>query len=298
MDGIIAINGENYSPEQAKVSVMDRGFLYGDQIFEVFVAFGSAVLDCRAHLERLRFSAVRLGLTIPWQDEELKSEIQELIGKLGASKTLVRLVITRGQGFGLTSVNSPPNKVIFALPAPTTEIGIEKNGLALKTVGSSVSRRGAHEKVGFYLPSIVAIENSRENGFDDILWLNSYGEITESSIANLFLIGRDGNTTFVATPDVYSGLLQGITRATVIKLLCKKGVRVEETVINKDELARFDEAFISSTVRGLIPVRRIDNMEFKRINSGFFKQRIEPLFLEHVYRQVGYRFDWLSGKKI
>jgi len=142
------------------------------------------------------------------------------------------------------------------------------------------------------------MKQARENGYDDVLWYNSSEEITEASTANIFVIGREGDLVEIATPSTHCGILEGITRATIITLLTNAQIKVTERVIDRDELARFDEAFICSTIRGLIPVKKIDNhtLHTKRKNSVF--NHIERLYLTWVESQLGYRIDWNTGKHL
>ena len=125
-------------------------------------------------------------------------------------------------------------------------------------------------KSNSYLPNLQY--QKPKNGFDDILWKNLEEELTESSTSNIFLMRRDGDSLRIETPSPYSGLLCGITRARVIQLLETSGIPVTQRVIYYDELASFDEAFLTSSIKGLVPVARIDdhNLQTLRKNASFF----------------------------
>src|SRR5690349_15249149 len=99
--GLIAINNKVSSPQEAQISPLDRGFLFADSIFEVLVAFHGKILCAEEHLQRLRFSAEQVGFTLPWSNEQLLQEMQELCSQTGFAKTYIRLVVTRGEGWGL-----------------------------------------------------------------------------------------------------------------------------------------------------------------------------------------------------
>lgn len=291
MDGIISINGQKEKEKSANISVFDRGFLFGDQIFEVFVAFDDMVLDIEDHLNRLRNSAAKISITIPWSNEDLKKEIEDLVKEVSFKKSYIRLVVTRGNGLGLHFPEEQfPTKIIYVLKAKI-EQNNNKDGILLKTFSSESSRRGAFQKINFYLPSIVSIKKAKDMGYDDIVWLNSFEEITESSVANIFFIGRRGAEIYLETPSLHSGLLPGITRSKIIKIFQKKGLLVEEVIINKEEIAKYDEAFLSSTVRGLVPISGIDNKKFRCGNKSSYSNLIKPAFEEQIKKELGYSYE-------
>lgn len=298
-NGVVSVNGNLSSPEQAVVSVFDRGFLFGDDIFEVCVAFQQKILGLKLHLARLRRSAAQIHLGIPWQDDELEAELSAILAQVKAAKVYLRLMITRGQGLGLEVTEGfTPNKIIMALPAKPFPETYYREGVALTLARNSSGARGAQAKTGNYLSGIVAMQKANAEGFDDILWCNSEGEITEASTANIFLVARHGNEVEVVTPYLQSGLLAGITRDYVLRILRANDISVMEQAIVSEELPRFDEAFICSTMRGVIPVQRIDGQRLatRRINSLF--NRIEQHFLAAVWEEIGVRCNWNTGEPL
>lgn len=298
MEGLIAINGEMISPDLAKISAFDRGFLFGDSIFEVMVGFRKKILNQKSHLKRLRFSAHQYSIPIPWTDEQLLFEIETLNEQLNAPKSYIRLVVTRGEGLGLkTSSSLTPNRLIYALPAKKENEKSYAEGLALKTKHLPFTDRGAKAKTSNYLRSINALTQAEKSGYQDILWINADQEITEASTANIFLIGRDGDKVEIATPPEHSGILLGITRAKIIELLTRSKIPVTERIIYSDEIPRYDEAFICSTVRGLIPICKIDDHKLHTIRRNSIFKHIERLYLTWAESEIGYRVDWNTGIK-
>lgn len=295
MDGSVSINGEVFPISSAKISVLDRGFLFGDGVFEVIAAVGGKIIALQSHLERLYESAKRIGIIVPWTFEELANEISQLCQLNPFPKTYIRIVVTRGDGLALSCVCTGPRKAIFVIPAPVFPAEIYKKGLRLKAKQSPITLRGPHVKALSYLHSIVALEEVKGEGFDDILWLNDFGEITEASTSNIFFIGRNGNEVFVETPAVESGLLVGITRKRVLNLLKKSQISCSELILESDELARFDEAFLSSSVRGLVPIHSINDKVFVSIRENSEFNRIRTAFHAEVEAFVGRRFDWNTG---
>lgn len=299
MEGIVSVNGKISSPEDAVIPVLDRGFLFGDNVFEVIVAFGNKALDLKPHLIRLRESAEMHRMEIPWSDEELSFEIQSLIEQTKALKKYVRLVITRGNGIGLYAPEKPVlNKVIYCLPAKLEPEETFSNGLSLTMRQANFIERGASAKTGNYVRSITALERAKSEGFDDVLWSNAEMEITEATTSNIFLIGREGDLIEIATPPANSGLLLGITRSRIISLLTNAKIPVTERIISSDEIPRFDEGFLCSTVRGLIPIQRIDRHRLHTTRSNAVFGHIQRLFNTWVQTEVGHRVHWNSGIKI
>jgi len=299
IDGTISVNGVISPAAQAGIPALDRGFLFGDNVFEVIVGFHGKLLDVDRHLARLRRSAAEIELDIPWSDAELTFEIEALASQIPAPKNYIRLVITRGNGLGLNIGDSlAPNRVIYSFAAAQEPTLTYKDGLSLRRRMLPYTERGPSAKTGNYLRSILALKQVKQEGYQDILWTNAAGEVTESSTANIFFIGREGDLVEVATPPAASGILLGITRDTLIQLLTRAKIRVTERIIYADEIARFDEAFLCSTVRGLIPVGKIDAHKLHTARASSVFRHFERLFLTWVESEIGFRVDWNTGSRL
>jgi branched-subunit amino acid aminotransferase/4-amino-4-deoxychorismate lyase len=299
MDGLISLNGQQMTPENAKISVLDRGFLFGDNVFEVLVGFGQHVLDLEPHLARLRHSASIHNIPIPWTNDQLRFEINSLVAQLPHPKKYIRLVITRGESIGLAAPeNCEPNRIIYVLPAKREPAKTYNEGLRLRRKSLGFTERGPAAKTGNYLRSITALTEARHAGFDDVLWSNSEGEFTEATTSNIFFIGRTGDLVEIATPPPRSGLLLGITRNRIIELLNHAQIPVTERMITVDELARFDEAFLCSTVRGLVPIAAIDRHSLHTVRPNAVFHHIRRLYLTWLESQIGLRVDWNTGEPL
>jgi branched-chain amino acid aminotransferase len=292
-DGVISVNGVISPPDQAVVPALDRGLLFADNVFEVLVAFNDQILDIDRHLTRLRRSADDLEIDIPWSDADLTFELQNAASHVKKVKKNLRLVITRGNGMGLRiPEHAVPNRLIYALPANVESTSLYQNGVKLKKKILPLTERGAAAKTGNYLRSIMALKSVTKEGYDDVMWTNSEHEITECSTANIFFIGREGDLVEVATPAPASGILMGITRETMVNLLNKSQIPVTERIIYADEIPRFDEAFVCSTVRGLVPVAKIDDHVLHSSRQTSIYRQFERLFYTWVESQLGYRVNW------
>lgn len=235
-------------------------------------------------------------MPVPWSDTELAFELTTLAEQLAAAKAYIRLVFTRGDGLGLRPPpGAKPRRIVYAFPAPLEAAKTYGDGIALKRAVKPGAMRGAAPKTANYLETILALERAQSEGFDDVLWSNADAEVTEAASANVFFVARQGDLVEFVTPPAHSGLLLGITRETIIRLLGNAKIPVHEQIVHADELPRFDEAFVCSTVRGLVPVNRIDKHKLHTARAGAVFRHVERLFLTWVQTEVGYRVDWLTG---
>lgn len=294
MDGIVSINGRVQPLAQAKISVLDRGFLFGDGIFEVLVGFNKKLIALEKHLTRLRYSGKSINLELPWSDEEMGKEVLDVYSRTEYPKSYVRIGVTRGEGLGIVPGNSSYNKLIYILPSQPSPAHFYNEGICVKTESKQSTVRGPSIKNPFYLPSIVKMIDIKDE-YDDVLWVNPEQEITEAATSNVFFVGREGHASFVETPALDSGLLGGITRQIVIELLRENGVEVRERTILLEELAGFDEAFLTSTIRGLVPIRRIDDKKFESTRATALFHKISAIFQAWIDKQVGKHCDWNTG---
>jgi branched-subunit amino acid aminotransferase/4-amino-4-deoxychorismate lyase len=305
----VAVNGVVSPPEAAQISAQDRGFLMGDGVFEVLVAFGGKVLDVERHLERLRRSADAVGIELPtegaWADAALTFELAALAERVPFPKGYVRVTVSRGEGLGVEPApQAKPRRVVHVMPAVMPADHLYKDGATLKRTLRSAHAKGPHPKAtGSYQATVVALMQARRAGFDDFLWSTADGEITEASASNLFLIARQGDQAEIVTPPEASGLLPGLTRATMLEILNASGIPAREQVVYAEELPRFDEAFLVSTVRGFVPVARIDKHRLHSARDGAVTRQLERLYAAWVTRELRSQagvaedatVDWRTG---
>lgn len=297
--GKISVNGQITAPEDAVISATDRGFLLGDLVFEVLVAYGTKILGLTEHLARLRAGAERIGLTLPFSDAELHFELEALLELTQFPKSYLRLTITRGDGAGVRPhPGVPPARIIHCYPAPAIPTRLQDEGLKLTLRHQNYTRREALIKTANYLDSISQLVGLPPGTFDDILWCNSEGELTETSSANVFLLGRMGDLVEIATPGSYSGLLEGITRGRIITLLEQAQIPVTIRTIYHEEIPRFDEGFICSSVRGLIPIAQIDGHKLHTTRQQSTFRHIIRLYQTWLASQLGQYVDLSSGAAI
>lgn len=251
LDGVIST--------QANISVLDRGFLYGDSVYEVIRTYRGRPFALAEHLERLRASAAYLYMEIPWSDTHITQEVERTLAAAPKGEYYIRIVVTRGadQRIGLLPEPTTQPRLLIVLMAIASEPTLHGEGARLRIVQrqrTSIDALSPAAKTGNYLNNILALLEAQQEGFDDALLLNSAGQITEATTSNFWIV-RDG---VVETPCKSVGILHGITRATLLKILSQLELPHREVILMPADLAAASEAFLSSSVRLLMPVCQID----------------------------------------
>lgn len=288
----INVDGRILDPAEAVVPAMDHGFLFGDSVYETLRAYGGTFFRFDAHLERLRHSAAALELTLPLRDDEFRRRCAETIAAAGEREAAARIVVTRGVGpMSLDPRECGPATVlVYARPAPSLPASVYQEGVALRVVERERNPRGALDpnvKSGNYLNNLLAYVEARKSGAFEAVMLNAAGNVTECSTSNIFIV-RDGG---VRTPPLSSGLLSGITRRTVLDLCEAGGIPVEESDFGPDELRSADEAFITSSIKQVLPVTRIGGAVLGDGVAGPTTRRLLAAYREEVSRETGVALD-------
>jgi branched-chain amino acid aminotransferase len=257
------------TPEHATVSVYDRGFLYGDAVFEVLRTYGGRPFALDEHLARLRRSAERVFIVLPLDDATLAREVNDaLVAARGdaSRESYVRIVVTRGSGpLSLDpDTATHPLRVILVEPVVPPPRDAYLHGIALASVSTrravdDTAASGA--KVTNYLANLLALRDARARGAQEALVVDPRGHVVEGASSNVFVVtaGR------VATPPESAGILVGITRAQMLRAARELGVPVDERELLPDDVYGADEVFITSSIRELLPVVRVDG---RTIGSG------------------------------
>mgnify|MGYP000858966850 CR=1 FL=1 len=265
-DRIIYIDGEFYPKSEAKVSVFDHGFLYGDGVFEGIRAYNGRVFRCEDHINRLYEGAKAIDLQIPMTKDEMTEAMLETIRRNGLKDSYIRLVVSRGAGdLGLSPTKCPkPTVVIIADTIAIYPAETYQNGLTAIT--ASVRRNNASSldpqiKSLNYLNNILAKIEANRVGADEAILLNQNGLVAECTGDNVFVI-KDGA---VITPPIYIGALNGITRRVTINIIKRLGIPFEEKEFTLYNLYNADECFFTGTAAEVIAVTTVDG---RTIGSG------------------------------
>ncbi len=262
-------NGRLHSADEPAVRPLNRGFLYGDAIYEVWRTCHGVVFTWREHYERLERSAASLELVLPWTRAEMWSEVARTAAAFRsatgfAGELYIRLQVSRGGGpIGLDpALADRAEFTLLVQPCPLPSAEVRRRGIRLAI---SDLRRNPIEalspawKTGNYLNNILGLREARRKGADDVLMLNLRGEVTESSTSNIAFV-RDGE---VLTPRMEAGILGGITRHLVLRVLAPEaGFTVRETDIRAEELPGMAESFVFSTTKDVLGVYAIDDLAY------------------------------------
>ena len=251
--------GRPVPPEEAVVSAFDRGFLYGDSVYETLRTAGGVPVDLEAHLSRLTRSAAGIMLRVPFSDEDIVEAMRRTMADAGNEDSKVRVVVTRGGGAMAldTRRSEAPLLVVYVTPLELPSQEDVRRGLSAAVVDYRGHNRDMFApalKTGNYLPSILALRSAIEQGAEEAILLNAEGDVAEAAASNLFAVieGR------LVTPHLATGLLPGITRERVLDLAARAGLDTEERRLSVAELRGASEVFLTSSIRGIMPVTRLD----------------------------------------
>jgi len=242
------------------VSVFDRGFLYGDSVFETLRGYDGRLFALDEHLARLERSARRVWIELPVSLTTLRDELTRAVAAHGSADCYARLTVTRGIGRSLgldPELAEHPLRVIVVTelvppPAGTYELGIA--AITFRAERPSDAPAVADAKIGNYLLAVLAARAARERGAREALLEDAAGRILEGATSNVFAVFSGK----LRTPPESAPILPGITRARVIALAQAGGIPVELCELTKSELAHADEVFVCSSIRELVPVVSID----------------------------------------
>lgn len=257
--GVVDIDGVLQPAAEAKVSVFDRGFLYGDSVFEVMRTYGKRPFRARQHLERLQRSCERIRMQLPLDIPAIEARILAAVAASGQPECWVRVVATRGSGpVGLElEVAERPSLLVYALPLKSPPAELYERGIS---VGLSQTQRAldgtaaAGAKVSNYLASMLALDEVRKRGAREAIILGPGGEVVEGATSNVFVV-KNGE---LLTPPISTGLLEGITRRAVFELARDLALPARERELRPDDLLSADELFITSSIREILPVVAVD----------------------------------------
>lgn len=254
----VFLNGQFVPESEAKVSIFDRSFRYGDGLFETLRVYGGMPFGCEQHLDRLQRGAEFLGIRLPHSVSELKIPALELVRRNQMPESVLRLQLSRGSGRrGYAPTGDEASLLVMTLDdAPAVEKTTSGHWRLITSslrlpVGDPLSAFKTCNK----LIHVVASAEARERNAQEALLLNTDGDAVESTSANLFWIkGR-----IVCTPPLTSGALPGVTRALVIDLCAKLGAEIFERRTLPTDLLRAEGVFLTQSVREIIEVTHLDN---------------------------------------
>jgi branched-chain amino acid aminotransferase len=267
VNALACLDGRVLPADEATVPVLDRGFLYGDAVFEVLRVVGGRPVDLTWHLERMSRAAGVLGIAPP-PPATWKSDLTALLLGRGVGDAHLRLLLSRGVDEGGGGVAPPagarPTRLVVLRPLDVAQVAaldrpVHAAIVSRQRPGPSALDPGI--KTANYLPSVLAQAEARARGADEALLTGDGGEVLEGATSSLFLVraGR-GPRVDLVTPPLAAGILDGVTRRRVIALAATAGVPVIEERLRPEAVRAADEIFLTSSVRGVVPVVKLDGV--------------------------------------
>jgi branched-chain amino acid aminotransferase len=271
----INVDGTLYDKDDAKVSVFDHGFLYGDGVFEGIRTYEGNVFRLKEHIDRLYRSAHTIALEIPLSPAEMTQAVLDTVAANEEKNAYIRLVVSRGPGdLGIEPANcGRPTIVIIVAEIKLYPKELYESGASIVT--SSVRRipiqcLDPRIKSLNYLNNIMAKLDARRAGALEAVMLNHQGRVAECTADNLFFVA-DGA---LKTPDLMNGALPGITRATVLEIGVALGMPTEEGNYGLHDLYNADEVFLTGTGAEIMPVISVDGRKVGTGRPGAITKRL------------------------
>jgi branched-chain amino acid aminotransferase len=255
------IDGVRVNASEAKVSVLDRGFLYGDSVFETIRTYGGKAFALDEHLQRLERSARLVHIELPVELDQLRAEVNGALEEVPQEESYIRLMLTRGVGaLGLdpgTAVEPLRVLIVAPLVPPPAQVyseGVSVITYAVQRPGDATAAAGA--KIGNYLVAVLATREARKRQAVEALIVDGLGHVVEGATSNVFVVSEGK----LLTPSERDGILPGITRRTLLEVARNLGIEVQLGPLSPSQLHGADEVFISSSLREVLPVVRIDDV--------------------------------------
>jgi branched-chain amino acid aminotransferase len=261
MRGAVFVNGRIAPADEAVVPVYDHGFVYGEGIYETLRTYNRVPFLYDRHMRRLRLSAERIYLDVPFDDATLLGWIEQTVAAAGdLREAYIRVLLTRGVGeLNYDPKSTPrPTTVVIVKPFEAPPPRVSDEGIRISLVEMLRNHPKSVNpliKSNNLLNNALAMQAAYRSGAEEALMCNYRGELTECSQANFFMV-RGGAAL---TPTSEAGLLEGVTRAFLFEIGREIGVEVREDTLYPKDLDTADEMFITSTTRELSPVVKVDD---------------------------------------
>ncbi len=273
MNDIVYLNGRFLPAAEATVSVLDRGFLFGDGIYEVIPVYGGRLFRLEPHLARLDQSLEGIRLANPLAHGQWREALVELVERNGGGEQSIYLQVTRGPARRDHAFPEVIQPTVFAMSTPLAAPSAALlGGVSVITV-EDIRWKHCNIKAITLLPNVLMRQMAVEAGAAEAILLRN-GKVTEGSASNAFVI-RDG---MIKTPPKGNLLLPGITRDLVVELCRTADLPCEEGPIDETELREADEVWVTSSTKEVVPVTRIDGVPVGDGQPGPIWSRVIELY--------------------
>ena len=273
MEDVVFLNGALVPRQEARVSPFDRGLLYGYGLFETMRAYKGRVFRLDRHLARLRLSAERLAFASELEAYDLEQAVYRTLEANKLADARIRLTVSAGPGErSLAPPAGGPIMVLVVAEKLALSPRSYEQGIRVALVSSKRNSLSplSRIKATNYLDNLVAYSEAVALGAEEAILLNERGFIAEGSMSNIFVVAKG----MLLTPSEESGILPGITREAVLELARELGIEAAEGEIPLADLLRADEAFLTSSVREVLPITSIDNKPVAQGSPGPVTRRL------------------------
>lgn len=280
----VSLNGNLVKKEEAVIPFYDHGLLYGDGLFEGIRVYGGRVFKLDEHVARLYYSAKALNINIPAAPQATREIILDTVRANGHREGYVRVTVTRGTGLGLDPkhIKGGANVYISCEQLALYPPEMYENGLIVATVSTRLPSPDVIDPrvkcTGKYINNIMAKAEANRSGAGEGLMLTREGYVGEATGDNIFLV-KNGQ---LLTPPATIGILQGITRDTVITLAEEAGISVFEPIMTQYDVYNADEAFLTGTAAEVIPAVEFDGRLIGDGKPGPMTRQLMAAFREHT----------------
>lgn len=277
MNRTIYLNGDFVAENEAKISIFDRGFLFGDGIYEVTAVIDGKLVDNDLHLSRLERSLKEISIPLPLSMEEIVDVQRELIARNSLNEGVVYLQVTRGaadRDFGFAD-DMKPSFVAFTQAKNLVNANSVRNGVAVDIAPDTRWARRDIKTV-MLLAQVLAKKAAKAKGFHET-WLVEDGFVTEGASSSAFILTKDD--VIVTRPNSHS-VLPGCTRRAVMKIAEEQNTRIEERLFTVEEAQQAKEAFLTSASSLITPVIRIGDHVIGDGTPGPITKRLQTIYLE------------------
>ncbi len=284
---LVYVNGKFVPKDKASISVFDHGFLYGDGIYETLRAYKGKLFLLGKHLSRLKHSAEAISLKLPMSVDKIGEALSETLNVNKLSEAYVRIHLSRGRGeIGLDpALCAAPTMIIVTQPFKDYPIEFYENGVSVAVVTTRHNHPLAVSPViksTNFLNNILAkIESLKAGAYEGIM-LNWEGYVAEGTISNIFTV-RHG---VLYTPDLDTGILEGVTRDLVLHIARKGHILTKEMKLKPHDLTDADECFITNTTAEVLPVTRVDGTVIGNGKPGPVTLTLREAYKREVAKNV------------
>jgi D-alanine transaminase len=277
------LNGQLINRKEAKVDIEDRGYQFGDGVYEVIRVYNGKMFTAEEHMERFAKSSASIGITLPFTANQITGMLEELIQKNNLQLGIVYMQVTRGVAprvHNFPAEDTVPTLAAYTKEMPRPQEGLEKGVKTILT--EDIRWLRCDIKSLNLLGNILAKQKAAEQGCYEAIQHRGQ-DVTEGSSSNIFIV-KNG---VVSTHPSDNLILKGITKDVILQLCLANDIRVEERTFTLEELAAADEVFLSSTTSEVMPIVEMDGSTIGEGGPGPITRKLQELFVAEIEKQCG-----------